>query len=84
MAENETAEDIQRLACWCWRCHEERGDEIWFMIVCPDCGNKRCPHANDHRNECTKSNDAGQDGSAYQHGSGAATARRFATTEGDA
>ena len=33
--------------------------------VCPECGNKRCPHANDHRNACTGSNEPGQEGSAY-------------------
>lgn len=26
------------------------------MIVCPECGNKRCPKAQDHRNACTGSN----------------------------
>lgn len=36
------------------------------MIVCPDCGNKRCPHASDHRLECTRSNEPGQLGSVYQ------------------
>ncbi|MBN3839310.1 Lar family restriction alleviation protein [Burkholderia sp. Ac-20349] len=36
------------------------------MIVCARCGNKRCPHANDHRNTCTNSNEPGQPGSAYQ------------------
>lgn len=36
------------------------------MIVCPDCGNKRCPKASDHRLECTKSNDPGQPGSVYE------------------
>lgn len=35
------------------------------MILCPTCGNKRCPHANDHRNACTGSNEPGQPGSAY-------------------
>ena len=35
------------------------------MILCPTCGNKRCPHANDHRNACTDSNEPGQPGSAY-------------------
>lgn len=35
------------------------------MIVCSICGNKRCPHANDHRNVCTGSNELGQQGSAY-------------------
>ncbi len=27
-----------------------------MMILCPVCGNKRCPKADDHRMECTKSN----------------------------
>lgn len=35
------------------------------MIVCETCGNKRCPHANDHRNECSGSNEPGQPGSSY-------------------
>jgi len=35
------------------------------FIVCPDCGNKRCPKATHHRNACTGSNDAGQTGSRY-------------------
>ena len=35
------------------------------MIVCDKCGNKRCPHATDHRHECTGSNEPGQDGSVY-------------------
>ena len=36
------------------------------MIVCPKCGNKRCPHATDHSYECTNSNEPGQKGSVYQ------------------
>ena len=36
-----------------------------LMIVCVKCGNKRCPHATDHRNECTGSNEPGQPGSVY-------------------
>lgn len=35
------------------------------FVVCPECGNKRCPQANDHRNACTGSNEPGQEGSAY-------------------
>lgn len=27
------------------------------MNLCPNCGNKRCPGAGDHRNSCTGSND---------------------------
>jgi len=30
------------------------------MIVCPVCGNKRCPKASDYRYKCTNSNDPGQ------------------------
>lgn len=35
------------------------------MIVCPQCGNKRCPKATDHALECTQSNEPGQAGSIY-------------------
>jgi hypothetical protein len=35
------------------------------MILCPDCGNKRCPRATNHNNPCTNSNEPGQPGSRY-------------------
>jgi hypothetical protein len=35
------------------------------MILCAICGNKRCPHATDHRLACTNSNEPGQAGSDY-------------------
>lgn len=35
------------------------------MILCPACGNKRCPRASDHRFACTGSNESGQFGSIY-------------------
>jgi hypothetical protein len=35
------------------------------MIVCEFCGNKRCPHATYHGNECTGSNEPGQAGSVF-------------------
>jgi hypothetical protein len=35
------------------------------MFLCPECGNKRCPRATDHREACTDSNDPGQAGSRY-------------------
>lgn len=38
----------------------------FIMIVCQLCGNKRCPHATDCSLECTRSNEVGQQGSAYQ------------------
>jgi hypothetical protein len=36
------------------------------MIVCSICGNKRCPHATNHINECTNSNEVGQKGSSWE------------------
>lgn len=50
--------------CWCRACRPITLTDMRF-VVCPDCGNKRCPHANDHRNGCTGSNEPGQEGSAY-------------------
>jgi hypothetical protein len=35
------------------------------MVVCPICGNKRCPHATDPALPCTGSNEPGQPGSIY-------------------
>lgn len=52
----------------CRRCREAaelRNEREWFsrtMIVCPRCGNKRCPKAVDHTHACTNSNDVGQVG----------------------
>ncbi|HHL5783545.1 TPA: hypothetical protein ACQ8KF_001043 [Klebsiella pneumoniae] len=51
--------------CWCRTCRPVTLNDMRF-VVCPDCGNKRCPRANDHRNSCTGSNEPGQEGSAYQ------------------
>jgi hypothetical protein len=65
-------------ACGCRACLTERQERVhleslgWLpvtatrMILCATCGNKRCPHANDHRNACTGSNEPGQPGSAYE------------------
>ncbi|VGB99614.1 Uncharacterised protein [Klebsiella pneumoniae] len=50
--------------CWCCTCRPVVLNDMRF-VVCPDCGNKRCPRANDHRNACTGSNEPGQEGSAY-------------------
>lgn len=50
--------------CWCLTCRPVVLNDMRF-VVCPDCGNKRCPRANDHRNACTGSNEPGQEGSAY-------------------
>lgn len=57
--------------CGCRACRRERYGEDWdltapWFVVCETCGNKRCPHATDHRNGCTNSNEPGQKGSAYE------------------
>jgi 8-oxo-dGTP pyrophosphatase MutT (NUDIX family) len=52
----------------CNSCHTCLDDftKMTRMIVCVTCGNKRCPKANDHDNECSGSNEPGQKGSAYE------------------
>ncbi len=50
--------------CSCRTCRPVTFTDSRF-VVCPECGNKRCPHTNDHRNACTGSNEPGQEGSAY-------------------
>lgn len=62
------------MKCMCRTClrqRDERDEAGWpieyiRMLLCAKCGNKRCPHANDHNNECTGSNEPGQPGSAYR------------------
>ena len=60
--------------CWCYECLKDvpafPGAKHFMasasrMILCPTCGNKRCPHATDHRLACTDSNDPNQLGSKY-------------------
>jgi len=54
-----------RKACDCQTCRPITLEDN-RMVLCSICGNKRCPHANDHRNACTNSNEPGQKGSAYE------------------
>jgi predicted RNA-binding Zn-ribbon protein involved in translation (DUF1610 family) len=51
------------LKCHCWSCLREIGLMPRVMVVCPQCGNKRCPRATSHDNACSGSNAPGQDGS---------------------
>lgn len=60
--------------CYCWMCRRDIPVSANWpgiteghsrMFVCPTCGHKRCPHATDHREPCSGSNDAGQLGSRY-------------------
>ena len=56
----------------CYRCLKNKYEPnglptvLTRMIVCPICGNKRCPKATDHRSKCTDSNESGQKGSRYK------------------
>ncbi len=68
--------DIKRFpiqtAC-CHKCERQRIECVLLadlipcrtMIVCPNCGNKRCPKASDHDLPCSDSNEPGQPGSVY-------------------
>ena len=64
---------MTKYKCWCYNCLEGLLDPRTMMpptlntfIVCPLCGNKRCPRATDHHLECTNSNEPGQPGSRYE------------------
>lgn len=65
--------------CGCYRCTKGRVEatpqhsgpfgidpRMAQMFLCEHCGNKRCPHATDHRLACTGSNEPGQKGSNYE------------------
>lgn len=56
---------VAQKSCGCYNCADAEY-RMSHMIVCPTCGNKRCPHATDHNLACTNSNDAGQPGSRYE------------------
>ena len=49
----------------CHRCFAENNSMPDKMILCSQCGNKRCPRATDHCLDCTCSNEPGQPGSVY-------------------
>lgn len=46
--------------CGCRACNPRAG----WMIACHKCGNKRCPHGENHAFACTNSNEVGQIGAA--------------------
>ncbi len=52
------------VACGCYTCADGETRRS-RMILCPTCGNKRCPRATHHDNACTGSNEPGQVGSRY-------------------
>jgi hypothetical protein len=62
---------VAKYKCWCYNCLNKITDERGWpvtastFIVCPTCGNKRCPKSTDHNLACTNSNEPGQPGSRY-------------------
>ncbi|MDN7445282.1 hypothetical protein QZM64_39625 [Burkholderia cepacia] len=52
--------------CWCEACRPNTFEDM-RMILCQTCGNKRCPHATNHLNVCTRSNEPGQKGSSWEN-----------------
>ena len=62
----EQAQPVQQEPCWCTTCRPITVADMRF-VVCPDCGNKRCPKAHNHTNACTGSNEPGQIGSSWEH-----------------
>lgn len=61
--------------CRCLTCEDVHREDLHrllpnsflhaMMTLCPDCGNKRCPKATYHANDCSGSNEPGQEGSVY-------------------
>lgn len=61
---------VSRLCKACYSCLNQpelglQNPAAQRMILCADCGNKRCPKATDHSHDCTGSNEVGQAGSRY-------------------
>ena len=56
------AEHALSLGVCCAACYRDGKHSAPFrpMILCPKCGNKRCPRADSHANACTNSNEPGQ------------------------
>lgn len=61
-------EKQSNVKCWCDACclNETGFRHLFRMVLCPECGNKRCPRASNHELKCTGSNEPGQEGSFYK------------------
>jgi hypothetical protein len=71
LLKDSTEPKLGKYECWCYNCNKDKivngfPYTATRMILCPDCGNKRCPKATDHIYKCTNSNEPGQRGSRYQ------------------
>lgn len=52
-------ESLRKKDCTCRACRRANPSRPALMSLCPECGDKRCPRAEDHRNSCMN-----QDGSS--------------------
>ena len=66
------------LDCGCASCQKL----AWWMIVCDVCGNKRCPHAENHIYKCTGSNELNQTKTLIQSNAEAHGRRSRRTVDG--
>lgn len=57
--QEETFEALREGKCGCHACIEARGHYAMHFVVCPTCGNKRCPKATWHKFICSHSNEPG-------------------------
>ena len=64
LSTHEKQSEFAKNRCWCHTCRPITPDDM-RMVLCPDCGNKRCPKATDHNLSCTNSNEPNQPGSIY-------------------
>lgn len=53
-------DDIEEGVCYCWACTSKRKEHPTWFVACSKCGNKRCPHTNNHLFKCTNSNEPDQ------------------------
>lgn len=61
-----TVDEEKNNQCYCYNCSDSN-TRMTRMILCPECGSKRCPKATDHNYACTNSNESNQKGSRYQY-----------------
>jgi hypothetical protein len=67
LSTHEKQQEFAKKRCWCHNCRpiDYTDPQSVYMRLCPSCGNKRCPKATNHLNECTNSNEPKQAGSIY-------------------
>jgi Zn finger protein HypA/HybF involved in hydrogenase expression len=64
LSTHEKQQEFAKKRCWCHTCRPITMEDM-RMVLCPSCGNKRCPRATNHNNACTNSNEPNQEGNIY-------------------